>query len=231
VYLERNFVTALRQEALGHWTTGMRFQQVIDVACGDGALGCSLLTRTDRLILLDLSPEMLEIAGHNIPAAEAAKVELLRADLMEADLPTQGFDLVICTGMLAHVTRPEEAFRKLADLCAPGGYLLLQNTDDRHTYSRVVRTWGRLRRWAGKETYPLSRIRGKVLRTWARAEGMHELRRYRSIVSFMFLSRFLSGELKGKIVRGIFGTPSNPRLQALGNDEIILFRKEGHGHS
>ncbi|HRY99872.1 MAG TPA: class I SAM-dependent methyltransferase [Bacteroidales bacterium] len=231
VFLERNFVTALRHEALGHWTAGMRFHHVIDLACGDGTLGLSLLPHTGRLTLLDLSPEMLEIAQGKIPVQEISRVHLLRADLMEADLPHQSFDLVICTGMLAHVIRPEDAFRKLAALCTPGGYLLLQNTNDQHAYSRVVSAWGRLRRWTGKETYPLSRIRGSQLRKWALEEGMQELHRYRSIVSFMFMSRYLSGECKGKIVRGLFGTPESPRRQALGNDEIILFRKEDHGQA
>jgi ubiquinone/menaquinone biosynthesis C-methylase UbiE len=229
VFLERNYVTALRQEALDAWTSGIHFERVIDIACGDGSLGLSLLPHSGHLTLLDLSPEMLEVASRSIPAQDTSRVELINADLMEAELPEAGFDLVICTGMLAHTPQPEQAFRKLASLCAPGGSLLLQNTNDRHPYSCVVRAYGALRRIAGVRTYPLSRITAAELRHWAGMAGLKEIYSYRSIVSFMFLSRHLSGTAKGRIVRRIFGTPGNPRRQFLGNDEIILFRKEPNG--
>ncbi|MBE0641855.1 MAG: class I SAM-dependent methyltransferase, partial [Bacteroidales bacterium] len=229
VFLERNYVTSLRLHALEKWTQGMRFGCVIDVACGDGSLGLSLLPYSKHLTLLDLSPEMLEVARRSIPAQDTSRVELINADLMEAELPKAGFDLVICTGMLAHTPQPEQAFHKLASLCAPGGSLLLQNTNDHHPYSCVVRAYGALRRIAGVRTYPLSRITAAELRHWAGMAGLKEIHTYRSIVSFMFLSRHLSGPAKGRIVRTLFGTPNAPRRQILGNDEIILFRKEHNG--
>ena len=225
VYLKDNFVTSLRRDVLREMTQGQVYRRVIDVACGNGGVTLPLIRRMEHLTLLDLSPAMLAEARKALPQDPGSQVSFVQGDLMRIDLPGNHYDLVVCLGLLAHVRDPEEAVSRLAGITAEGGWLLLQNTDAAHPYSFFVGAWRALRSMIRRSPYPFNEVKGKELRAWLAQQGFTEEKRYRSILSFLFLSHILSGRNKGWFIRTLFGHPSRPRCQRWGNDEIILLRK------
>lgn len=94
---------------------------VLDLGCGTGEpVARYLIERGFRLVCVDESAGMLEVARRVVPEAE-----LIRADMLDLELNEQ-FAAAIVWDSLFHVerTRHREVFEKLSALLSPGGLLL-----------------------------------------------------------------------------------------------------------
>lgn len=116
-------------------------KSILDVGCGDGSISLPLLAGSNRLTLIDLSQNMLEIAEQGIPAEWADRVTFLNADFVDHEW-TEQFDIVLCIGVLAHVTRIEDAIARLACLVKPGGECIIQLTDAGRFAGRMLHGFG-----------------------------------------------------------------------------------------
>jgi SAM-dependent methyltransferase len=56
-------------------------------------------------------------------------LEVRRHDVVEEPLPADAFDLVHARGVLQHLAQRDEVLDKLVDALAPGGWLVIQDTD------------------------------------------------------------------------------------------------------
>ncbi|HEY2771836.1 MAG TPA: class I SAM-dependent methyltransferase [Solirubrobacteraceae bacterium] len=74
--------------------------------------------------------------------ARGLGLELINAELMEAELPAGAFDAVVMGDVIEHLADPAVALRRIASLTAPGGVLWLALPD---AGSRLARAMGR--RW------------------------------------------------------------------------------------
>lgn len=100
----------------------------LDVGCGHGSIVRALASKLTRVTGIDLSPEMVRVA--RAMSRGAPRVDYLVGDVMTANLPRGGFDVVTSFAMLHHVPL-EPAITRLAELVAPGGLLLVQDLLDR----------------------------------------------------------------------------------------------------
>ncbi len=75
-------------------------------------------------------------------AREDLGLDVVRADLFEADLPQRAFDAVVLGDVIEHLPRPGDALERVASLLAAEGVLCLTLPD---AGSRVARVMGR--RW------------------------------------------------------------------------------------
>lgn len=94
----------------------------LDVGCGSGRFARFLAERLRALVVLDGS-RAIEAAARNL--ADLPNTVAVRSDLRSAPLAMESFDFISCIGVLHHLDRPEEAFRSLVRLLAPGGRLLI----------------------------------------------------------------------------------------------------------
>lgn len=95
---------------------------MLDLGCGTGEpVARYLVERGFRVVCVDESAAMLEIARRTLPGAE-----LIRADMCELKLDEQ-FAAAVVWDSLFHVERGRHlsVFQKLSSLLAPGGLLLL----------------------------------------------------------------------------------------------------------
>lgn len=102
---------------------------VLDVACGTGDL-TALFARTHatRVIGLDFTPAMLEVARRKLPAERpetAAKVQYIEGDAMALPFDNATFDVVSIAFGIRNVSRPAVALAEFARVLRPRGRLVI----------------------------------------------------------------------------------------------------------
>jgi 2-polyprenyl-3-methyl-5-hydroxy-6-metoxy-1,4-benzoquinol methylase len=124
-YLSRSYNLRIRSETIREMLGDRAYGAILDLGCGDGSLSLPLLGDDTRLTLIDVTPSMLERAGSRVPEEFRPNVTTRLGDIMAMDLPAEGFDLVLCMGVLAHVESPDAVLDLIASLVRPGGLLIL----------------------------------------------------------------------------------------------------------
>lgn len=140
-YYERvNLVTSLGQVTLWRREVIRMAQlrpgdQVLDAFCGPGSLSryaLPQLSDSGRLVLVDLSPVMLEQAKTLLASVAAARgqgslprVDYVAGDLLRDDLGLGGFDVVLEGWGLRYVDHIGETLSRLRSFLRPGGRLVL----------------------------------------------------------------------------------------------------------
>lgn len=102
---------------------------VVDIGCGSGHLLAALLERIDppeRTVGVDDSSEAIARLREVVPDAVGVVASVYELD---RELEAGSFDLVLCTEVLEHLHRPEEALEQLGRLRAPGGKIVASVPD------------------------------------------------------------------------------------------------------
>jgi 2-polyprenyl-6-hydroxyphenyl methylase / 3-demethylubiquinone-9 3-methyltransferase len=100
---------------------------VCDVGCGGGLLSEAMALAGARVLGLDLTPELIEVATlHALGEGLQAQIEyrLQSAESLAESAPGT-FDVVTCMEMLEHVPDPAAILRACVALLKPGGTLVL----------------------------------------------------------------------------------------------------------
>ncbi len=99
-----------------------RLESALDVGCGIGTFSRLLAARAERVVGLDLSPEMIRLARER--AAAFPNIDYQVADVLETDLPSAAFDCIASIATLHHMAL-EPVLLKLKAALKPGGMLLI----------------------------------------------------------------------------------------------------------
>ena len=116
--LSAGFVRSFLESALPE--AGSR---AVDLGCGTGHHAAMLATRFDEVLAVDISSSMVEIAR-----ARRARPNITHElrDLRDVSPEKDGcFDLVFSASTLHHVPDLDDALRRIRDLLAPGGRVVL----------------------------------------------------------------------------------------------------------
>src|SRR2546423_4626655 len=95
---------------------------VLEVGCGTGGFARRLAERSERVLALDLSPEMIRIARER--SAQFTNIDFQLADISDRPLPAYSFDCIATISTLHHVPI-EEILLKMKAALKPGGVLLV----------------------------------------------------------------------------------------------------------
>jgi tRNA (cmo5U34)-methyltransferase len=104
-----------------------KIERVLDIGCGAGNNTLQLRQVYGQSFasdLLDLSAPMLERAKQRVSDAGLDTVTAWHADLRDADLPKETYDVVIAAAVLHHLRDDEDwraAFEKIISVLRPGG--------------------------------------------------------------------------------------------------------------
>lgn len=132
--------TLIVHELLGE----LNHSRILDLGCGDGRISLQYMSQSNHLTLVDLSDNMLEIARKNTPETLKKNVNYINADLQRYETEEK-FDVVICIGVLAHVTSVEETIAKVARFLKLGGRCIFQITDTDCYLGKFLMTFYRVR--------------------------------------------------------------------------------------
>ena len=101
--------------------TDLAGKEVVDVGCGGGILSEALAYAGARVLGIDLSTQLLDMAEEH---AQGARLPLEYRSTSVEELAAErpgGFDVVTCMEMLEHVPEPASVVRSCARLAKPEG--------------------------------------------------------------------------------------------------------------
>jgi ubiquinone/menaquinone biosynthesis C-methylase UbiE len=115
---------------------GIRKGRVLDIGTGSGRLAIELakVKGTDfKITGLDVSGEMLELAGENARKAGVAdRIEFVLGNAADMPFPDGAFDLVISYASLHHWFRPEDVFTESQRVAGQDSVIMIR--DNRRIY-------------------------------------------------------------------------------------------------
>lgn len=106
-----------------------RDKVVVDLGCGNGRLGRFVLAEAQAYIGVELSEA---ITAFEVPAAAAARVDLVRASMEDLPLHDRIADVVICWGAVHHVADFRAGLSEIRRIVKPGGSVLIYVYTDYH---------------------------------------------------------------------------------------------------
>jgi SAM-dependent methyltransferase len=96
-------------------------REALEIGCGAGAFSHALAARAERVLALDLSPEMIRAARAREPCH--ANLEFEVADAAAWPFPSERFDCIASIATLHHLD-PRALIPRLREALRPGGVLL-----------------------------------------------------------------------------------------------------------
>ena len=115
-----NPIVAIEERVVGELLAQRPLGAALDAACGTGRHARRLVDLGHTVAGIDLTPEMLERARVNVPAASFAV-----ADLRELPFGDAVFGTVVCGLALAHLPSLDAAVGELSRVLSPGGQLII----------------------------------------------------------------------------------------------------------
>lgn len=153
IYLHKPFGVRIRALIARKMLECVQHQYILDIGSGDGSISLQFLDADTKLVLLDISENMLALARQNCPTEYIGNVTFLNRDLSKYTSDGD-FDVVLCLGVLAHVPNVDDAIKKIKSLLRPGGVCVLQFTDQRQWLAGLQWLVYSLLRWlSGKDGY------------------------------------------------------------------------------
>jgi ubiquinone/menaquinone biosynthesis C-methylase UbiE len=109
--------------------------QVLEIGCGTGSFSRLLARRSNQVLALDLSPEMIRIARAS--SDQSPNLEFQVADVLSWEFPPERFDCIVSIATLHHLplapmlTRMKRSLKK-------GGVLLVLDLFEIESFSDLV---------------------------------------------------------------------------------------------
>jgi ubiquinone/menaquinone biosynthesis C-methylase UbiE len=94
---------------------------VADVGTGTGFVAAGIAPRVRRVLAVDNSPAMLEVARKNLGELGIVNVELLEGDVSALLLESASVDAAFANMVLHHAEDPGSMLREMARVVKPGG--------------------------------------------------------------------------------------------------------------
>ena len=108
--------------------------KVADVGTGTGFVAAGIAPRVERVVGIDNSPAMLEVAWENLRALGASNVDLAVGEVARLPLEENAVDAAFANMVLHHAEDPEAMLREMARVVRPGGTVAI--TDEvAHPYA------------------------------------------------------------------------------------------------
>ncbi len=98
---------------------------VADVGTGTGFVAAGIAPRVGRVLAVDHSPAMLDVARKNLAELGISNVELLEGDVMALPLKDASVDAAFANMVLHHAEDPAAMLREMARVAKRGGVVAI----------------------------------------------------------------------------------------------------------
>ena len=99
-------------------------ENVLEIGCGTGEFTRLIASRAQKVVAIDLSPEMIRLA--NSQSANYQNIEYVLDDVMSYPLPAERYDCIVSLATLHHLPL-EQALIKMKAALKPDGLLIIQD--------------------------------------------------------------------------------------------------------
>lgn len=128
-------------ESLGEGMLG----RLLDIGTGTGRIAELLADRSEHVVALDKSTEMLRLARARLQSFRPQKVELVQGDFAALPFGQAEFDTVVLHQVLHYAQEPAHALAEAARVCRPGGRIAVvdlatherEELRERHAHARL----------------------------------------------------------------------------------------------
>ncbi|RRS01391.1 class I SAM-dependent methyltransferase [Glycomyces terrestris] len=138
---------------------------VLDIACGPGALAIAAARAGARVTGLDAAPALLDLARTRAEAAGVA-VDWIEADMTALPVPDEAFDLVASAFGCMFAPDPEAMAAELVRVCRPGGRIAVLAWTPESAFGAMGPLAG---------AYLPGQGVGAPVHRWARADSVREV--------------------------------------------------------
>ena len=148
---------------------------ILDLGTGTALIPIELCKRIEdcRILALDLSVNMLDLARYNIEVATMIeRIQLAHIDAKELPFEEGDFSVVISNSIIHHIPEPMDSLKEAVRVIAPGGLLFfrdLMRPADEATVQQLVQTY------AGEENEHQQKMFDDSLRAALSLEEIREL--------------------------------------------------------
>jgi len=122
-------------------------ENVLEIGCGTGEFTRLIASHAQKVVAIDLSPEMIRLA--NSQSANYQNIEYVLGDVMSYPLPAERYDCIVSLATLHHLPL-EQALIKMKAALKPDGVLIIQD---------LVAAKGLVERGRSGLAYPVSSAR------------------------------------------------------------------------
>lgn len=110
-------------------------ENALEIGCGTGAFARLLAKRSQRVVALDLSPEMIRVARAR--SSQFDNLEFRLADAMTWDFPQSQFDFICSIATLHHLDQ-RKLLVKMKDALKPRGVLVVLDLVESNGLERML---------------------------------------------------------------------------------------------
>jgi SAM-dependent methyltransferase len=162
--------------------------QVLEIGCGPGTFARALAARSNHVLGIDLSPEMIRLAREksaqpgiargqegSLPSSSFSNIDFQVGDILDQQLPDEHFDCIASIATLHHLPFREVLLQMKAAL-KPGGILLILDLFEPHGLSDWLLNFPALSASVALRLFHHRRLRPRreVRAAWAAHEA-HDL--------------------------------------------------------
>ncbi|MBD2360133.1 class I SAM-dependent methyltransferase [Anabaena minutissima FACHB-250] len=97
-------------------------QTVLDIGCGTGEFSRIVAKTSERVVSIDLSPNMIEVAKQR--SQQYTNIDFQVADILQWDIPVEKFDAIVSIATVHHLPL-ENLLPNLKTALKPGGRLVI----------------------------------------------------------------------------------------------------------
>jgi ArsR family transcriptional regulator len=134
--VEAALLESLEPEMLG---------RLLDIGTGTGRIAELLADRSEHVVALDKSTEMLRLARARLQRFPPQQVELVQGDFASLPFGEAEFDAVVLHQVLHYAQEPAQALAEAARVCRPGGRIAVvdlatherEELRERHAHARL----------------------------------------------------------------------------------------------
>lgn len=212
----------IRSNLVKNFLGNLHQSQILDIGCGDGSLSLRYLNQTNSITFVDVSDKMLEKVKERVPNELLGNVTLVNAPF-ETVIFDKQFDVVLCVGVIAHVTSVDKLFNGIDKVLKPGGMLILETTPNPYPIGKFLFPYYFLRNLLLGSSARYSKNRLKVAELMRIAFSMN-LSLLRS-VRYSFPLPGMSHWPKSIKLKYTLFTLNNSLMSKFGSEHVFLFKK------
>jgi ubiquinone/menaquinone biosynthesis C-methylase UbiE len=97
---------------------------VLDFGCGTGTISIEMAPRVNKIIALDISSNMLELAMGKTREHRIEHIEFVQATIFDERLAPGSFDVIMAFGILHLLDNIQQVMQRINELLKPGGLFI-----------------------------------------------------------------------------------------------------------